>query len=630
MLVTESRPRNLKWFHAGPLLYGDWGTSRLYVLGLAFFFTAHASVLFLAAISVLMVAVAWAYTIVCRSFPDGGGVYTAARQLNPTWSVLGATLLIGGYIITVAISVIEAFHYFGVAREWVLPVSVGTIALLGGVNWLGSRSAGRFALVVAIAALVVSGLIALACLPFFFRGLDTISLTGLGPPGEAWVHFTRICLALSGVEAVANMTGLMRRPVSRTSKRTIWPVLAEVLVLNMLFGIALAGLPGLVDVHTAPVHGDVTEEVVRQRDTAMNLLAGASAERWLGVGTASTIAGALCAGVFGLLLLSAGNTAVMATVSVLYAMGQDRELPRAVTKLNFSGVPWVGLAVACGAPAAVLLVTQDVAVLAELYVIGVFGAITTSVMAVAMNGALKVSRGERIGLWALGAVLTAISLTIVVTTPRASIFAAGLMVTALAVRMLVRSGRRAEGMAIEVPERGWMAELRERPTKLDADRPRIMLAARGRYQSEFAVDLARRRKGILFAIFVRTIRVMDLNPGALPRLENDPDAQQALGTTAVLAHAAGVPFVPIYVTATDVAEEILDATVTYACDTLIMGKSKRSVVSRKVEGDVVSQVAKHLPDGVALITRAADKPHAPGTGPTPPEAEEADESVGHA
>ena len=74
MLVTQKRPRNLDWHHAGPLLFGDWGTSRLYVLGLAFFYTAHASVLYLAAMSLVMILVAWAYTVVCRCFPEGGGV----------------------------------------------------------------------------------------------------------------------------------------------------------------------------------------------------------------------------------------------------------------------------------------------------------------------------------------------------------------------------------------------------------------------------------------------------------------------------------------------------------------------------------------------------------------------------
>src|SRR5690606_38007935 len=107
MRVAESRPRTLKWYHSGALLFGDWGTSRLYVLGLTFFFTANASALYLGAVGVLMIAVAWAYIVVCRSFPEGGGVYSAARQLSPTGAVIGATLLLCGYIMTAAISVVE-------------------------------------------------------------------------------------------------------------------------------------------------------------------------------------------------------------------------------------------------------------------------------------------------------------------------------------------------------------------------------------------------------------------------------------------------------------------------------------------------------------------------------------------
>ena len=118
MLVTESRPRNLKWFHAGPLLFGDWGTSRLYVLGLAFYYVGHASVFYLGVMSVIMAAVAWAYTIVCRCFPEGGGVYTAARQLNPTLSVIGATMLLCDYIVTAALSGVEGFHYVGAPGGW--------------------------------------------------------------------------------------------------------------------------------------------------------------------------------------------------------------------------------------------------------------------------------------------------------------------------------------------------------------------------------------------------------------------------------------------------------------------------------------------------------------------------------
>ncbi|HRJ49687.1 MAG TPA: hypothetical protein PKU91_04090, partial [Phycisphaerales bacterium] len=121
MLVAQNRPRNLSWYHAGPLLFGDWGTSRLYVLGLAFFYTGHAALWYLGAMSIVMAAVAWSYTIVCRVFPEGGGVYTSARQLSPVLSVIGATLLLCDYIVTAALSTVEAFKYIGVSDSMIVP-----------------------------------------------------------------------------------------------------------------------------------------------------------------------------------------------------------------------------------------------------------------------------------------------------------------------------------------------------------------------------------------------------------------------------------------------------------------------------------------------------------------------------
>ncbi len=647
MLVTESRPRNLHWFHAGPLLYGDWGTSRLYVLGLAFFFTAHGSVLYLAAIGLLMVAVSWAYTIVCRCFPDGGGVYTAARQLSPTLSVFGSTLLLCGYIITAAISTVEAFHYLGVPHEYTFACSVVAMIVLGGVNWFGAKSAGRFAMVIAFAALLLGAILIVACLPFVPAGIKTISFDTLPPPGEAWVMFTKICLALAGVEAVANMTGLMKKPVEKQAKRTIWPVCVEVVLLNLVFGIALAGLPSLVDIHEplalrpnieqlldthgaaegsseqaatyALEHGEPgleREEILAYRDTAMRVIAEDSAAYWgerlatpEAGERASMIAGKVSGIVFGLLLLSAANTVIMAMVSVLFALAQDRELPKGLTKLNYSGVPSIGLVVAVVAPIAVLVFERDVQRLAELYIIGVCGAITTTVLSVAANRELDIGRRSRAGLWALGLFLLAVSLTIVVTKPAATIFAGGVIGLVLATRTGLLLKRRGTPDPLDEPASGWLAMVRDEPANIDPDKPKIMLAARGRFQSEFAVDLARRRKATLFAVFVRRVNLMDVQPNRVPRVEEDRDAQEALGTTALLAKEAGVPFLPIYVVATDIVDEILDHTVTYGCDTLIMGKTKRSVFSRKFEGDVVTEVAESLPDDVALITRSAETPH---------------------
>jgi nucleotide-binding universal stress UspA family protein len=154
------------------------------------------------------------------------------------------------------------------------------------------------------------------------------------------------------------------------------------------------------------------------------------------------------------------------------------------------------------------------------------------------------------------------------------------------------------------PDGGWLAELKSITKLPTTSGPRIMLAARGRDQAQFAVDLARRRRGVLFVIFVRTLRLVDVVPNNVPRIETDPDAQQALGTVVRMAREAGVPVFPIYITSAEVAAEILDYTVTFGCDTLIMGKSQRAVVSRALAGDVVSEVAAQLPEGVTLLTRA--------------------------
>lgn len=623
MLVAESRPRNLKWFHAGPLLYGDWGTSRLYVLGLAFFYTANTSVLYLLAIGGLMAAVAWAYSIICRSFPDGGGVYTAARQLSPILSVVGATLLLCGYIITVCISVVEASHYFGVPKQFTLPLSVVIIFFIGAVNWLGAKNAGRFALIVAFGALGISAIMALLCVPYLREGFSKISL---GPPQGVWPRwtaFTQIVLALAGVEAVANMTGLMKRPVRRTAKRTLVPVLIEVAVLNLLFGIAATailnsqpivqelGVTTLSQVDLDAVTPDQAAAVKEIRDTAMEVIATDAATNAFG-STFGGIFGKAAAIMFGLLLLSATNTAVMAMVSVLYAMGQDGELPKKLTRLNYSGVPWMGLVASCVVCTIVLFIEHDIEALARKYLIGVCGAITVSVASCAINRQLKILRIERLGMIALGSFLLVVTLTVAVVNLAATGFAASAVVIVLGTRTGLIVWRRRVPAPIPEPLAGWLGEVQREPAELAPSKPRLMLAARGRYQAEFAVDMAKRRDAILFAIFVRTLRVMDVRPGQVPRVEDDPDAQTALGSTALLARAAGVPFVPIYVTSTDIAEEILDYTVTYGCDTLITGKSRRSMFARKLEGDVITRIAEDLPDNVALITRAADSQHPTG------------------
>src|SRR5437016_1553556 len=119
-LLHSERPRNVNWFQAAALLFGDWGTSRLYVLGLAFLLAGRSSFYLIGAMSLLILAVGWAYTQICRIYPDGGGVYTAAKQRSRLLGVVGALLLFADYTVTASLSAVEAFHYFGLGAHHVV------------------------------------------------------------------------------------------------------------------------------------------------------------------------------------------------------------------------------------------------------------------------------------------------------------------------------------------------------------------------------------------------------------------------------------------------------------------------------------------------------------------------------
>src|SRR6478736_10348600 len=85
-----NRPRNLDWKRAAALLYGDWGTSKAYVIGYAFLALQFASLHTILAVCAITGLVAINYAIVCRYFPDGGGVYSAARSQGRALAVIGA------------------------------------------------------------------------------------------------------------------------------------------------------------------------------------------------------------------------------------------------------------------------------------------------------------------------------------------------------------------------------------------------------------------------------------------------------------------------------------------------------------------------------------------------------------
>ncbi len=596
MLVHGQRPRELRWYHAGPMLFGDWGTSRLYVLGLCFFSTRHASFWFMLAMSALLLGVGWAYQVICRLYPDGGGVYSSARHRAPILGMIGGLLLCADYVVTAAISALDAFHYVDLPYPHLW--AAGSIVAVGLVNYFGPRKSGTAALVIALLTVALTMTIAVAAFPHLREARVE---PPEGTPVRWWAQFTYIILAISGVEAVANMTGIMVEPVARTARRSIVPVMLEIVVLNLVLTLAMQALP--LDVLGG---GDPDNAFAAHRDDMLRLLA----EHYVGPGFA-----AVASLVFALLLLSAVNTAVADLVSIQFMMSRDRELPSVFGGLNAWGMPVVPLVIAILVPLAVVVAVPDVAHLADLYAIGVIGAVAVNLGTCSTNFALPLGRGERAGMMALAALMIVIWVTIAWEKPWALAFALGIMGLGLTARWVAHNrGRVREWFLAEVPTfLPVPAEARppEVPPRAAAPAPayapaaRVMVATHGSPRLlRFAAEEAANRRAELLVLFVRHLAVIPMGSSAEPDAGRDPEAQAMFRDAEALAGAAGVPVRFLYAVAEDVAEAILDLAVTHAADYLILGATQRGALWRTMKGDVIQQVAQYLPERTSLLIHA--------------------------
>ena len=201
------RPRNVDWKRAAALLYGDWGTSKAYVIGLAFIAAGFASLPIILAVCILTAIVAYNYIIVCAHFPEGGGVYSAARQQSRFLASVGALLLIANFIVTAALSGWAGASYLGVPTQYAPLAAMGIILFVGVINYFGPKHSGSVSIYLAVPAILV----VIAIIIFSIPHLNTAHLEPRHEDlGNTWVAFVGVILALSGVEAIANITGVMK------------------------------------------------------------------------------------------------------------------------------------------------------------------------------------------------------------------------------------------------------------------------------------------------------------------------------------------------------------------------------------------------------------------------------------
>src|ERR1700758_2845831 len=164
MIITRTkRPRNVDAPRAAAILYGDWGTSKAYVVGLAFAVAGYSSFWLIAAMCVLMALVGVNYMAICRHYPNGGGVYASVRHRSEVISIVGAFLLIADYLVTAAISALSAFQYLGVPHPE--KFAAAAILVIGLLNLLGPKQTGGLAFLISVPTVIVVIALGLFSLP---------------------------------------------------------------------------------------------------------------------------------------------------------------------------------------------------------------------------------------------------------------------------------------------------------------------------------------------------------------------------------------------------------------------------------------------------------------------------------
>ena len=577
-ISTIGRPRNVGWVRAAALLYGDWGTSKAYVIGLAVAAVGFTALPHLLAVCALTGLVGINYIWVCEHFPNGGGVYTAAGLHSRRLAAIGGLLLLADFIVTAALSCLDGFHYLGfeesaTAKKW----AITAIFVIGAINFLGPKHTGGIAVWLAAPTVVVVMIL-------IGGGVPHLDQLHPQPPSGSlvgnWASFVGMILALSGVEVAASSTGVLKldpgatleKPsVFITARRAVWAVMVDVVIGTALLCVLAMCLPDAAKEH--------------QNDMLRYM-----GEVFIGPHFAN-----LVGWVFGVLLISAVNTAITGIVALLYVMARDGEFPDTFLQLNRFGVPWVPLITATILPVVVLNLDDKVEGLAALYAIGVVGAITINLGSCAFAKSIPLKNFERLTMKGTFFVLAAVWVTIALSKLYALLFVAIILAFGLALRELTRRHRHAAPFAPKLATVVPVTPALGTPPEFLGQF--ILVAARGWTPAlQFALEESRVRGAQLLVLYIREVAV-NIDVGS--NWQDDPDARQLF--TRLESEGRGLKVNKLYSVSDAPADTIIDIAATFGVDTVVLGGSRRATLVNLLKGNVVARVAANLPESMHLV-----------------------------
>ncbi len=360
--------------------YGNVGSSIYYALGItALYALGLTPVVFLVA-GLFFGATALTYAEGTAAMPQAGGSMAFARRaFNPfvSFGVGWAQLL--NYMVTVAISAFAVANYLAVfwepLGEW--PVNsifgIGVVLFLTVINVIGVQESSRMNIMMAVvdllsqAMLVMLGLVLVLSIGLLINNvihpqgvIENISL-GTAPTWDRFILGIAISMiAFTGIETVSNLAEETKNP-TKNVPRSVFSVFAVVLVLYTLIPmVALSAMP----VFQTADGGFATE----LSDTFINNPVLGIVEN-LGVGFTTILkvwVGILAA----IILFIAANAGMLGMSRLAYSMGQNRDLPPAVSRLHPTRRTPATAIMILGVLSALLIIPGKLEILAAAYVFG--------------------------------------------------------------------------------------------------------------------------------------------------------------------------------------------------------------------------------------------------------------------
>jgi basic amino acid/polyamine antiporter, APA family len=432
--------------------YGNVGSSIYYALGVvAVFALGMTPVVFLIS-GLIFVCTAVTYAEATVMYPEAGGSSSFARHaFDELISFFAAWGQVLNYVITVAISAFFVPHYLAVFWEPLergpadIIVGIVLIALLIGVNVIGSRESARLNIVLAIADLMTQIAVVAIGLVLVFNPeilVDNIEL-GVAP---SWGNFALAIavgmIAYTGIETLSNMSE-EARDASRTVPRAVGLVVTAVLVLFLLIPIvALSAMPVSVQ------DGEYTTALATTY--AENPMLGIVDNLGLSDSLADAMriyVGLLAA----VILVIATNAGLIGLSRIAFSMGQYRQLPETIRAIHprFK-TPYVAILL-FGAISAIALLPGETELLATMYAFGAMLSFTVAHVSVMRLRQIRPDAEERTYRSPLNLRVLGADLPVTAVFGGLGTFAAWIVVMALNTRtLLIGSAWMMAGLAIYV------------------------------------------------------------------------------------------------------------------------------------------------------------------------------------